>query len=106
MKRFCMLKLLIALLISSLLVLGCTETPQETVHPDTPETPQDSVMGMENNSLLTDVKELRLIPKASAVFARSGNQLSQMSAQRYSCANKAIRLKILSKSANLYSQHL
>ncbi len=56
MKDLRMLRLSTAyLLISSLLVLGCTETPQETVHPDTSETPQDSVMGMENNSLLIDV---------------------------------------------------
>ena len=56
MNRFCMLKLLIALLIiSPLLVLGCTETPQETVHPDTSETPQDSGVEVKNNPLLTDV---------------------------------------------------
>lgn len=56
MKKFRILWLLIALLfVKFLLVLGCTETPQETVHPETSETPPVSVVEMETDPLLTDV---------------------------------------------------
>ena len=54
MKRFRILRLLTALLVVKFsLVLGCTETPQEADHPETPETPPDSIVEMETPPLLT-----------------------------------------------------